>query len=151
MFSSLCQMEAQGNALPLDTDGVRRLLLGDQDDVPFLEKERNNTHDRFGKYQVLTVQNKNQVIIKGKDYTKDLRNAVVVAYVYDNKEEGFEGKPKIFAYAPVSFERSFQEDPVVGRFGILKLVLVFAICSVSCILIGLCVKLAIRKRTAKLS
>lgn len=89
------------------------------------------------------------MILKGKDYTKDLRNAVVMAYVYDNKEEGFKGKPKILAYAPVSFEKSFQEDPVVGRFGILKLVLLFAICSVSCILIWLCIKLAIRRRSKK--
>lgn len=112
MFSSLCQMEAQKEAVPIDpnTGHWRRLL----EDESFLhEEEREGLHHRFGKVRVITVRDKTQVSFRGRDYTEKLSSAVVIAYLYENFEHGEvddkDSKPRVYAYAPVSFEKVFEE------------------------------------------
>lgn len=108
MFSSLCQMEAQNDAVPIESNRLRRLL--EDKEQSFLDEERKDGDRRFGNYRVITVKDSNQVTLKGKDYTSRLANAVVIAYIYDLEDEDNEGKPHIFAYAPVSFEQVFLND-----------------------------------------
>lgn len=101
-FSSLCQMEAHKDGVPIDGgDRLRRLLKGDESEH-FLLEERDTKGTK--KYKVLTIYDNNQVTIKGGGFAKGLANAVVIAYIYDKDDMENKGKPHIFSYAPVSFE-----------------------------------------------
>lgn len=130
MFSSLCQMEARRDGVPIDPR-LRRLLQDEQPDQ-FLFEDRASLEDQE-RHKVITIKDKNQITVKGREFTKGLANAVVIAYIYDVDDDESQAKPHIFAYAPVSFEKAFSTEHVIKRFKMVYIILVLAIvvaCSV---------------------
>lgn len=134
-------MEAQNDAVPIM--GYRRLA----DEEQFLEEERKDNDNRFGKYRVITVVDNNQVTLAGKDYTKGLANAVVIAYIYDIDDEANQGKPHIFAYAPVSFDQVFLNGFVHQEsFKIILIVTILSIVVLAFVLLIFCGYYCVKKR-----
>ena len=70
----------------------------------------------------------------------------MIAYVYDNTEDEFEGKPKIFAYAPVSFEQSFQEDPITGNHHFIKITIAIILCTLISLLLMFALRHFLKKK-----
>lgn len=89
----------------------------------------------------------NQVTVKGREFTEGLANAVVIAYIYDKDDTENKGKPHIFSYAPVSFEKVFTEPHHFGRFKMIFMILSFAIAVACSVFLVFTVFYCIKKRT----
>lgn len=65
---------------------------------------RRGSNDELEKYRVYKVEDSTSMTIKGLRNLKNLKAAVVIAYIY---EEGKQTESLV--YAPVSFDRTFDK------------------------------------------
>lgn len=144
MFSSLCQMEALQESVPLGPGRRLRGRLLEEEGDQFLDEERAEAHPGFGKYRVITVKDKTTVSLKGKEYTEGLANAVVIAYIYDEENNG---KPNVFAYAPVSFEKAFTDDFAHRNFKMIFVITLMSIIVLCFVILVFCAYYFVKRKT----
>lgn len=102
IFASPCQLEEfdkYGNI----QQGNRQLEMTAKKTEWYGHGKNGNDQEEMDKYRVYTTKDSSSMTISGIRDLKDLKAAVVIAYIY---EEGKETASLV--YAPVSFDNTFD-------------------------------------------